>query len=44
VQKLFDFELELYRAASVAFVERLLLFHVSVEQQVLDFSEPILRA
>src|SRR6516165_9738367 len=39
-QQLFNFELERYRAASVPFVDRLFLFHVSLDERILDFCYP----
>jgi hypothetical protein len=36
VQELFNFELKFYRAAPVAFFERLILLNVPVDEQVLD--------
>jgi hypothetical protein len=39
-QQLSNFELERYRAAPVAFVDRLFLFHVSLDERVLDFRYP----
>jgi len=39
-QQLFNFELERYRAASVSFVDCLFLFHVSLNQRILDFRYP----
>jgi hypothetical protein len=38
--KLFNFEFELHRSTPLAFFERCFLFHVSVDEQVLDFSYP----
>ena len=39
-QQLFNFELERSRAASVPFVDRLFLFHVSLNERILDFRYP----
>src|SRR6516165_1439175 len=39
-QQLFNFELELDRAASVPFLDRLFLFDVPVDERVLDFRYP----
>jgi hypothetical protein len=38
--ELFNFNLKLYRTASVTFLDRLFLFYVSVDEQVLYFCYP----
>ena len=40
VLELFNFEFELHRSAPLAVFERFFLFHVSVDEQVLDFGYP----
>ena len=40
VLELFNFEFELHRSTPLAFFERCFLFHVSVDEQVLDFGYP----
>jgi hypothetical protein len=39
-QQLFNFEFKRYRAAPVPFADRLFLFHVSLDERVLDFRYP----
>jgi len=39
--ELFNFEFELYRTASVTFLDRFFLFYVSVDEQVLYVGHPV---
>jgi len=39
--ELFDFEFELYRTASVTFLDRFLLFYVSLDEQVSYVGYPV---